>query len=68
VELGHEQTVFTRLCLDGPLLAPAQIRRASTVIRNLAESFMLFFEGIDTCYAATERFSPRRALQLEGLI
>ena len=68
VELGHEQTVFTRLCLDGPMLAPAQIRRVSTVIRSLAESFMLFFEGIDTCYAATERFSPRRALQLEGLI
>lgn len=68
VELGHEKTVFTRLCLEGPLLAPAHIRRVSTVIRSLAESFILFFEGIDTYYGATECFSPRRALHLEGLI
>jgi pyrroloquinoline quinone (PQQ) biosynthesis protein C len=68
VELGHEKTVFMRLCLEGPLLAPVQIRRASTVMRSLAESFMLFFDGINKYYGTTEGFTPRRALQLEGLV
>ena len=68
VALGHESTVFMRLCEQAPLLSTTQRQRARSVMRSMAESFMLFFEGIGSYYGHAEGFAPRRSLQLEGLL
>ncbi|OHX16310.1 iron-containing redox enzyme family protein [Chromobacterium sphagni] len=68
VALGHDSTVFMRLCREAPLLSPVQLRRVRSVMRGVAESFILFFEGIFSYYGHAEGFAPRRALQLEGLL
>jgi pyrroloquinoline quinone (PQQ) biosynthesis protein C len=68
VALGHESTVFMRLCEQAPLLSITQRQRVRTVMRSVAESFMLFFEGIGSYYGRAEGFAPRRSLQLEGLL
>ncbi|TFW33643.1 iron-containing redox enzyme family protein [Massilia horti] len=65
-DLRHEDTLFYRLCRDSGGLEPRQCRRAEAVMQTVAESFILFFEGIRDAYPG-DAFAPRRPLHLEGL-
>lgn len=67
VDLRHEDTVFSQLCMEGRGLSSDQCVRASNAMRAVAESFILFFEGIRDVYGEAEAFSPRRPLYIEAL-
>jgi len=67
VDLHHEETVFARICRDDSGLSRAERIRARWAMRALAESFVLFFEGIRDGYPKAGSFAPRRALSVSGL-
>lgn len=59
IELGHEVTLFERLCRTGGLDA-GERRIVLQVVASLVESFTLFFEGILDSYSKPGVAVPRR--------
>ncbi|WP_426117087.1 iron-containing redox enzyme family protein [Massilia sp. PWRC2] len=65
--LEHAAPPFFALCREEPALSPQARRRASAVMQSVAESFILFFEGIHDAYADSGAFAPRRPFALEAV-
>lgn len=65
--LHHDAPPFFALCRDEPGLSVQSRRRASQVMQTVAESFILFFEGIYDEYGVSPTFTPRRPFRLEAV-
>jgi pyrroloquinoline quinone (PQQ) biosynthesis protein C len=67
LKLKHDEPLFFSACRADPGLDLGARRRASQVMQSVAESFVLFFEGIEEAYGDSATFSPRRPFRLEAV-
>lgn len=67
VDLGHQELVLEQICAHDEIITREHAGRIITAVRDAAEHFILFFEGIFDYYGMPGKLIPRQSFDIRAV-